>query len=398
MTPERRKIMGEISLRIKEELERVIHLTGNDSLVKSSFFSMPLYRFNHPLIRAYFVFIAAEYLDFYDLDQKHNLGIPQRFFDTEFPFIVELVMSIQYLENQILDKKAGVVQEQQVNWQKIEDNLLSSHYLKDFLYQYILEQSCIGTKPDLTLKVLQTVRSIFQFVDHGQKVEKIMAQNRDFEKGISSPHLFDTNHVTHQIFESVTNEWCDLLNKAGITAEYQSFTRNYSLRICYTNAAFFYFCTALLTELKGNNTSIKKDLLRFSIEFGILTQLVNDVTDYLPDSYTQATLTKNATDAMSDLRNGNITLPYIMYVSSQQEQQKTFYDLTLDLNLEENKIRLFQELKPICGDMIIPFLKNSSVNLKHFLDESNPKFGLFYNIGSITSNQRFFKYFKVINL
>ena len=59
-----------------------------------------------------------------------------------------------------------------------------------------------------------------------------------------------------------------------------------------------------------------RELIAFSKCFGVMRQVVNDNVDWAPSYLGLSTKTKDAEDAFSDLKNGNITLPLIFHLQN----------------------------------------------------------------------------------
>lgn len=396
MTNERRAIMGQVSERLLPELQRLKekYTQRLPEPIHQRFWQLPEHRFTKPVLRGYFVFIVAQYFDYYRPTQTDN-NTRQHFWHTQLPFIAEMVMTIQYLENQILDRKGGIWKHGKLQRDKLEENLLAGHFLKDALYGYIVDDLNIADAEKLD--VLNTVRHIFQLVDTGQQIEKQMNgayphfQN-DYE-WCSLEYILPDDPILDQ----TVTEFCHLFQTAGVAKDLHLYLKRYLSRIGLTNASLFYFFSKYIIQQKlGIEHQFDKEL-RFAVEFGVISQLVNDVADLVPAIYGKETSTKLPNDAQSDLRNGNITLPVLVFLSIASEPEKMqFHHIYSDkkkLHLSASQITLFELLKPICKTQIIPILQQRMHQAEWYLDKNNPFAALYADIGSVVHNQ---KYFKVI--
>lgn len=261
-------------------------------------------------IRAYFVAKTAIWLKhtnpvFSVLPYARN----ERLFSAQLPFIFEVIITIQYLHNQILDGKSGVTTRE-----RISENMLAANLLKEQLYRYIsvkLPRSARNT-------TLKAVRKCFEQVDQGQYLEQQFNTYQAFDQG-------------HQAWkETLPPAWLDELNltavapflnklKADLPAILHVQLDIYFARIYLTCASLFVEASRLLGQLLRVPNNKMKSVLNFSVCYGLMRQLVNDNSDWIPSRFGLSTKTKTAADHFSDLRNGTLTLPTFFLLAEKKD-------------------------------------------------------------------------------
>ncbi|NJL77001.1 MAG: hypothetical protein HC892_20285, partial [Saprospiraceae bacterium] len=252
-------------------------------------------------LRARFVKFLYEYF-------KSNGGVTDHpaFFEEQLPFIVEAIISIQYYHNQILDQKGGVNTPSTIN-----DNLITGNLLKDQFYRY-LEQLEMDANNRITL--IQHARSIFEYVDIGQYLEK-HCNHYEAYKNKQYHHPFERT-----VNEFIQAEWIEeivqiILELVDLDADNQAYLRIYLQRIYLTNAALFNLVAVLMADMMDVENSIKAKVVKFATWFGIAQQMMNDNCDVVPSSLLfKNTVAKLVTDAQADLKNKCFTLPLVIHL------------------------------------------------------------------------------------
>ncbi len=95
----------------------------------------------------------------------------------------------------------------------------------------------------------------------------------------------------------------------------------YFQRIAYKTSSIFRIATESAGILQGFSDVRVRQLKRFGHHFGIAFQVVDDILDYTSD------LTALGKPAGSDLRSGNCTLPFYLYLAQHPEADKVLEDL-----------------------------------------------------------------------
>ncbi len=286
-------------------------------------------------LRAYFAqkifFIARDHLD---RNKRHYRNQYEKIFTVKTPFVFELVITIQYLHNQILDKKNGID-----TLEKAAHNLLIANILKDSLYEYIEAEFPEKMASALT----KTVRNAFKMVDIGQIIEKKYNTYENFQQAdlMETYHLSDTIEST--IDFSGIKPFTDQLYK-DLPRSYWEFTDLYLKRIYLTCAALFTSCTDFICSTLGVGKEHKKHLLQFATAYGMMRQIINDNADFVPSVYGLATLSKTADDAFSDLKNRNITLPLIYHLSASPRGAIASWLKDGDLSINNSTQKNFAEI------------------------------------------------------
>ena len=293
-----------VRLAIKQEHQHFQDLGVVDKDYPDFFYLLNR-KVNSLSLRGYFAkklldYITEEYSSV-DADALSDL------FPGKIPFVLEVVITIQYYHNQILDGKGGVKTPD-----SIKQNLLLSNLLKDQLYSYIearfeREQARI---------VAAFVRNMFRYTDIGQLIEKKHNTYRAYTSDAERSLPF--KGVLHTILRRECVDF--LLDSAsgGLPGKSHdaAFLEMYFTRIYLVSATLFKLACQMIKELAGvqEPEDGRFNLEKFSEYYGIMLQLVNDNCDWIPSKYQHRTVAKNFSDSFCDLRNGNITFPMFVHL------------------------------------------------------------------------------------
>lgn len=308
--------------------------------INDSIFDLVRKRMGGAPLRAYFVQkifdIHSSLSIFSSLYLLSNSKEIQKLGRIQIPFIFEMVISIQYLHNQILDKKANIVTHDDVN-----RNLLAANLLKDLLYQYIDEE--VPTK--WRQKVSSTVRECFQIVDLGQMMEKKWNTYEAFQQ-LDLPEEYMVKPAIYEALNQPILQFIIEKLRTDLPREKWEFAQLYLQRIHMTCGILFVIATQLLIDIQKVNCKNASRMLQFAHCYGILRQMVNDNADNLPSSFNLSTNSKAVTDAFSDFRNRNITLPILLHFTSKSKNEtakRLIEQSDSSLSQEEEEL-LFQEM------------------------------------------------------
>lgn len=300
--------MRSLTDNLQLELNRLESLSYQTE-IRELAFSLLRKRLNGSPVRAFFVHQIYQYVKeaMGKASKKRHSSLDHQL-SQQLPFVFEVVITIQYLHNQILDKKSGITNEEQ-----IARNLIAANYLKELLYEYI--ETYFTAK--YARCITHYVRRCFKYVDFGQLLEKNWNTFEQFQ----SVDFFTENKIPQEIDQfirlEVVNQFIDKLYKE-LPLEKWAFTHLYLKRIYLTCAALFVLATEAILELTGYCGTASKNLLNFSICYGLMRQVVNDNADAIPSTLNLSTHSKNPADAFSDLKNQNLTLPLIFYLAENQ--------------------------------------------------------------------------------
>lgn len=222
------------------------------------------------------------------------------------PFVTEVVISIQYFHNQILDSKAGVTCR---NKRQIDQNLLSANLLKEYLYEYIEQE----TDQEQAAVITRFVRRIFKYVDVGQQIEKKWNTYESYEQGLYKNMQL---HPDIEAFASPDRIAPLLETLRRFYPERSDYAVAYLRRIALTSAALFVLSAEMILELSGYTGDSREQLLEFAWFYGMMQQVINDNADVVPSRFNHETTEKTASDAFSDARNHNVTLPLFLHLEN----------------------------------------------------------------------------------
>lgn len=227
--------------------------------------------------------------------------LPPEFFEQQLPFILEVIISVQYYHNQILDRKGGVTTHAAIN-----DNLIMGNLLKDQLYRYIRKLNL----PEADRWIVEKeVRSIFEYVDIGQYIEKSCNTYEAYRSGQWS-HPF--GNLDALVDADCIREVTEVIQSVH-PIQRTDYLHIYLQRIYLTNAVLFIKATGLIATLLEVDQEIQQRADRFAGLFGMMQQVVNDNSDWVPSRFQESTVEKGCGDVFCDLNNKIVTLPTMMH-------------------------------------------------------------------------------------
>ena len=280
---------------------------------------------NKPL-RAFFARTVYEYV----LEQfSHRKSLPsysEELYKTYLPFLFEMIITLQYLDNQILDEKLGVSMKIK---DKLHQNLLSANVIRELIYNYTEQriEPIIGTKKCIALNRL--IRRLLLTVDIGQRIDKSFNTYSIYKKDNSSiDKPYSKNKKLGTLLCKGPNmapeefEWMRPLIEEVKTNLGQKviFTELYFRRIYMTNVLFFLQIVDVILMILNISEKRGKALRKYAVFYGFSLQLINDYADFAHATDEKGikelqTVGRKTTDQFSDLRNRNITLPLIFYLN-----------------------------------------------------------------------------------
>lgn len=313
-------------------------------------------KLSKPTKRSLFTKFAYEYI--VECAEKQNMKVssieklPKSFFYEELPFIVELTMTIQYHQNHDLDGKYDMT-----NKKQRERNTLNGSSLRELLIDYVTER--YADTPIVALLVTKYMSKIIAHVNCGQKLERDCANSNSYLKNKIPLHSLSTPkdlNIIRDIIENVKEVCPDKSNY--IDAYFQ--------KLYLSCGALFTLTIQLIVEIVQCDTKSKQqqklydleieNLLNFSRSYGIMLQLVNDITDWV--KVDEPTTMKKEGDVFSDWRNNNVTLPLMYYMKyielSQNYQKELIYSNRTELSKKVNvKTWLLANHKQITEEMVM---------------------------------------------
>lgn len=350
---------------VGKELDRFEALSLRNG-IRSSVLKPLKKRLENAPLRAYFISKLYAYLKAcpdYHRQAKMDSAIADPLFTQKIPFVFEVIITIQYLHNQILDGKCGVV-----SGTKINDNLINANLLKDLLYEYIEEEFDIT----LAFRITKTVREVFRLVDLGQQVEKNW-NTYDFFKA-ENKNISDQDTLNYLAPLQGLEIFLEKLEE-DLTPEHWAFTRIYLQRIYLTCAALFEKALTLMLDLTDYQGAERENLKHFAVNYGIMRQLVNDNADYIPSFFQLSTKGKAPEDALSDLHNRNITLPLIFHLDSEVSAYLLDYLEGKTQEIKNQEADVFEEM--LNSFALLKSIQNAKIlgeSAKGYLNPTNPAF------------------------
>ena len=333
-------------------------------------------------LRAFFTLKMFNYIN---RENRQYSKTDLHFFNIQLPLIIEFVITIQYYDNQVQDQKGGVTSKD-----KADKNRSYGNIWKELLYGYI-------DKCPYSNQVGYYVRKMFTYVSIGQYIEGQYCRFANF-KEYNEVNLYGNYDIEDIICEKLLNEaTAELAKHVTLTYENKMFFRIYLKRMHLTCAALFVLTTRLLIGITGFKNNSNEDIETFSVFFGIMRQVVNDNTDFVPSYLGHRTAAKIEKDAFSDLRNKNITLPIFVYlVNNRSGPIKTLLEQKKEregLLEEKHEQELFKDIAGIIRKTTIPLGKYISKQSLGFLEPNNNTTLLFREMADIAKYNKYYHHF-----
>lgn len=343
-------------------------------------------------LRAYYTKKTYEYI-VERISDSLKVELPEVLFQEKLPFIFEVVITIQYLHNQILDEKYGVNTPKEIN-----KNLITANILRELLSAYLHELSpSLGVKKHI---ILQTnISKLFMTVDIGQRMDK-KYNHYKYYKEKNFPPFTDCNCLVN----SNEFEWMRsvITQIQGEIEDRDTFIELYFRRIYKSNVVFFLVIVDTILELLDCSKEQFEDLRQYAVYYGFMLQVINDYADFAysedkDERKNLQTAGRKTTDFFSDLRNKNITLPLIYHLNEGKHR-----------NIEEylqtgRKEILTDYAKVIKHEFVMSGAFRASVKISRLLADKamnslcseNDQFKYLKNMAEIAYNNKFYNNFNI---
>lgn len=317
MIPERKAQMTQMRSRLSAELKARTEQLELNTHLKGVIFPLLRQRMNSMGIRSFFVHAIAQYTA--ECAKKEGIQLHRspesKLFHTQLPFLAEGIIAVQYYENQILDGKGGLFINNAYQMDRIHNNVIAGHFVKDFLYQYV-EDAMFSDDDAGYRTTMRQLRRIFQLVDLGQAFQDKWGTFEALKSRKKSVIRISAEAEAYIKTDIIAQYWSAVV-KQGMQEDMRIFTENYLRRISITSGALFALMAELVMDLLGYHGRGRDHIVQFGIHLGMTGQIVNDISDMLPENYKQSTVSKIPEDAFADVRNNNVTLPLIFYFNAQ---------------------------------------------------------------------------------
>lgn len=316
MDKQRHKKMMTTQARMRLEYETNFVSFLKRPLLNIGYFSILKDRLygTEPTIRSFFSYEVYNRLASKSRNNRCQDAKSRHFFRVQLPLLLEIVISVQYYHNHVLDKKFGVEA-----GNKAMRHLLEANILRSALNEYV--RTC--TPPLFVFEIEDAINKMFYYVDVGQSVEKEVCDFSNWNSLSAKAHAFSL--VVEELVEAECIEVCLEAVKQtvpNIPKDKEPFIRQYFQKTFLTNAGIYVLASELIAELLGVDSKAAK---RFGAYFGLMRQLINDVSDLIPSYAAIDTKTRLAVDAFSDLRNDNLTLPIVLTILQAPEGEMAVF-------------------------------------------------------------------------
>lgn len=316
MIPERKAQMTQMRSRLSAELKARTERLDLNTHLKGVIFPLLRQRMNSMGIRSFFVHAMARYTA--ECAKKEGIQLHRssesKLFHTQLPFLAEGIIAVQYYENQILDGKDAIYHDAYYQMERVNNNIIAGHFVKDFLYQYV--EDAMFPEDDAGYRsTMRQLRRIFQLVDLGQAFQDKWGTFEALNSWKKNVIRISAEAEAYIKTDIIAQYWSAIV-KQGMQEDMRIFTENYLRRISITSGALFALMAELVMDLLGYHGRERDHIFQFGIHLGMTGQIVNDISDLLPANYQQSTVSKIPEDAFADVRNNNVTLPLIFHFNA----------------------------------------------------------------------------------
>lgn len=381
MSPKRHADMEIVRKRLLEEY-KVFCQNLQYIQPDTEYFTLLSDRFTiQPVLRGYYLDLINRYIE----NEAHApVSLPLEVKTTVLPFVAEVLMTVMYYDNQILDRKAGITTDEKRN-----HNLLQSGMLLSELYHYVETR----VKDELVMfKIQKLIREVYEIVCIGQEIEIRHNHFDAWEQNKFAITGYKNLPFNETALQLIRNS---ILEATDFPENKRDFVDAYSRRIYLTNACLFAHFTKFLTDRSSLPEQVQKNIFEYVGLVGIVFQMVNDITDLIPEKYNPGTKTKDATDGFSDFKNGNITLPIAIHLCSAKKLYA--YNLLKNKPLHGKKCIFFND-HALCEDMLSSgaikkakeIVRSIKTNILSNLNKDNNAFSFLKDCMDIANHNKFY--------
>jgi len=392
--------MGKSLVKEIEVLKKILETYQVFSDAKLAAYTLSYFKSkidNKPL-RAYFCRKLYEYLsEAKTADGKGPTKWKELFF-LKLPFLFEMVIVIQYLENHILDDKYDVRKGQD---KTVNQNLISANILRALLFLYLdKEVTPLLADEKQVLVIHRLLSRLLLFVDLGQRIDKEYNNYQCWVDADQFPLLLEGRYLFPPFVQDCISSFSKLV-KTEVTGK-DPFIDGYFQRLYLTNVYFFECIVEIVLTMMNYEGREKGNLRKFAIQYGYMLQIINDYADfaYSPNKKEQALLKtggKKTTDFFADLYNFNITLPLIYHL---EEGSRRKIEAYLAGGRRQKKIltqypmQIVNEIKESGAiRKCIDLSRQLSLSARICLDEKNSMTPYFENMCDIAMKNKFYNIF-----
>lgn len=300
-------------------------------------------------------------------------------------FVAETLLCIQYYNNQIFDRKGGIITKKSI------DNHIN---LRDILESDLLDYIDGEIEEPYRHAVRIYVRKTLRFGAAGQILEdhyntyECWQNEAEIADILSEEGERFINREVMFVFKKIVRATTTAFDISGFSeADKNSksrFLTVYFKKIYLRNAALYILGTQLVLDIFKVEDERREALLRFATWFALMHQLINDNADLVPSQHFLTTCAKSHLDALSDLRNNIITLPMMIHLLNKS-------DSAIKYVLDRKMI----DLPPCMEDRIFKEITQRwsiyiSMSITKTIKENALK--ALHSAGFSTKNERAFKY------
>jgi len=386
MDARRKKQMREISDLLSTELQSKTEQLQLNTYLKGVIFPLLRQRMNSMGIRSFFVHTIAQYVA--ECAKKEGITlhrtIESKLFHIQLPFLAEGIIALQYYENQILDGKGGLFKDEEYQMDKVHNNVIAGHFVKDFLYQYV-EYAMFPEDDAGYRSTMRQLRRIFQLVDLGQAFQDKWGTFEALNSRRKNVINISAEAEAYIKTDMIAQYW-SAVKKQGVQEDMRIFTENYLRRISITSGALFALMAELVMDLLGYHGRERDHILQFGIHLGMTGQIVNDISDMVPPDYNQSTVSKIPEDAFADIRNNNVTLPLIFHFNAHPNGNMRQLD-HLRKKSPDELVKLLQDPVDAARQVAVVMAKQANKLIRGNSETA----ALLRDLNSITYNNRYFE-------
>lgn len=355
-------------------------------------------------LRAFFIRTLFEYLGNDPLNgQRSKLEALKN----KLGFVAETLLCIQYYNNQIFDRKGGIITKK-----SIDNHINLRDILESDLLDYIDGEIEEPYRNAVRLYVRQTLRfgAAGQILEDHYNTYECWQNDAEIADILSEEGERFINREVMDTFNKIVSATTASFGISGFDDADQNsksrFLTIYFKKIYLRNAALYILGAKLVLDIFQVEDARRGYLLHFATWFALMHQLVNDNADLVPSQYYLTTCAKSHLDAMSDLRNNIITLPVMIHLlQTNDSAMKQVLDRKMADLPARLETRIFREMTQrwsiYISMTITKAIKTKALAALYaagFSTKSERSFKYLEDMCNIADNNKFYKCFYDVKL
>ena len=327
----------------------------------------------------------------------------------------EYDMSIMYHENHIRDQKHGVkwhLPDTVEHKRKLKQSLIQhkeafidKHFEGDTRKSIKVANQFMHDVHDLIGMMLdKDFTTVNMFKANIYPVNRIQEEIQKLDSYAKYMDVFEGSKGAGSVIDLVNSEefietlGTAFLNNTDIIGRLE-YLKLYFSRCFLLNVIFYYVYARLIVKLYGTPEKDYSGLISFARHFGLIQQITNDISDFIPVDQGFIAPCKHMEDTFNDLREGTITLPTMYLLSKNVGKDVETYlsgdKNTIDLSASHDQhLILSNYLQSGSIANSISFVRKLAVGAHSLLDPTNPATEILRSLLAFVNDNKYFEFYR----